>query len=241
MNKELAKQNTAVTTPEQASSDKELLEKMQTFQKMYLQKEPNKNEVRKNKFANNSEYLPISFLEMTMDEVFFGLWQTKSFTSKVVANEMVGELELSYFHPIAKTWLTRVGVAGVQIQYEAQRDEDGNKKKVDITNISLKIVNTLTKDYPHLKAQCFRNACLSIGKSFGRDLNREFEDAYNPVIKNVAPDPLKLATQKIIEGLAKYDGDDKEVLQAVCQDKQASGEWTLDLAKEIAVKIGVTL
>ena len=240
MSEELVRQEQQAVT-QATTTDKDLLYKMQTFQKIYLQKEPSANEVKKNKFANNSEYLPISFLEMTLDEIFFGLWQTKNFTSKVVANEMVGELELHYFHPIAKTWLVRVGVAGVQIQYEAQKDENGNKKKVDITNISLKIVNTLTKDYPHLKAQCFRNACLSIGKTFGRDLNREFEDQYSPVIKEVKPDPLKQATQRIIEGLAKYDGDDKELLQSMCADKQASGEFTLDLAKEIALKIGVTL
>jgi len=29
-----------------------------------------------------------------------------------------------------------------------------------------------------LKAECFRNACLSLGKKFGRDLNREFVDEY---------------------------------------------------------------
>lgn len=236
MSEELVKVEQAV-----AVTDKDVLAKMQTFQKNFLQKEPNKAELKKNKFANNSEYLPISFLEMTMDEIFFGLWQTKNFKTTGIANEIVGELELSYFHPIAKVWITRVGCAGVQIQYEAQKDADGNKKKVDITDIKLKIVNTLTKDYPHLKAQCFRNACLSIGKTFGRDLNREFEDVYNPVIKEAKVDPLKVATQKIIEGLAKYDGGDKELLQSICTDKQASGEFTMEIAQDIAKRIGVTL
>lgn len=222
--------------------DKDVLHKMQVFQKNFLQKEPNKNELRKNKFANNSEYLPISFLEMTMDEIFFGLWQTKNFKTTGIANEIVGELELSYFHPVAKTWLTRVGCAGVQIQYEAPKDADGNKKKVDITDIRGKIVNTLTKDYPHLKAQCFRNACLSIGKAFGRDLNREFEDQYSPVMKEAKVDPLKVAMQKIIEALAVYTGEeDAEMLKTMCVDKQASGEFTIEFAQEIAGRIGVTL
>ena len=57
------------------------------------------------------------------------------------------------------------------------------KSGSDITDVGAKIKNTMSKDYPHLKAECFRNACLSIGKSFGRDLNREFDDQYNPVIK----------------------------------------------------------
>jgi len=142
MSKDLAK----IEPSEVAVVDKELLSKMQSFQKMYLQKEPLKSELKTNTYANNSVYLPISFLEMTLDEIFFGLWQTKGFTSKVVANEIIGELEVQYFHPIAKIWLSRVGCAGVQIQYEAQYEEIAGKqvkKKVDITDISKKITNTL--------------------------------------------------------------------------------------------------
>ena len=37
-------------------------------------------------------------------------------------------------------------------------------------------------DYPHLKADCFRNACLSLGKTFGRDLNRKFIDTYKAML-----------------------------------------------------------
>lgn len=158
--------------------DKEMLEKIQQFQKLYLQHDPNPKEIKSNKFANNSKYLPISFMEMTLDEIFFGLWQTRNFTTKVVANEIIGELELWFYHPTAQTWLCRVGAGAVQIQMKSI-DKGGSG---DITDIREKIVNTLTKDYPHLKAECFRNACLSIGKSFGRDLNREFDDQYSPII-----------------------------------------------------------
>jgi len=161
------------------SIDKDVLENMQRFQKSFLHKEPNSKELRKNKHANDSIYLPISYMEMTLDEIFFGLWQTKNYKSEGIANEIVGSIELWYFHPVAKTWLCRVGAGAVQVQMMSkEKGGDG-----DITNIKNKIKNTLTKDYPHLKAECFRNACLSLGKSFGRDLNREFDDQYNPVIK----------------------------------------------------------
>lgn len=235
--------STAIETDEKLRN-RAILADMQSFQKAFLQKEPKKSELKTNKFANNSVYLPISFLEMTLDEIFFGLWQTKGFSSKVVANELVGEIELQYFHPIAKVWLSRIGCAGVQIQYEAQYEDVGGqkvKKKVDITDISKKITNTLTKDYPHLKAQCFRNACLSIGKSFGRDLNREFEDQYVPAMQEAKPDPLKVAMQKIIEGLAVYKGEDKELLKTMCSDKQNAGEFTMDIANDVAKRIGIKL
>ena len=176
------------------SIDKDVLDNMQKFQKKFMQPEPVKSEVRTNKYANNSTYLPISFMEMTLDEIFFGLWQTKNFHSMVVANEIVGELELWYFHPVAKTWLCRIGAGAVQIQMKSV--EKGGSG--DITDIRDKIINTLSKDYPHLKAECFRNACLSLGKSFGRDLNREFDDQYNPIIKEVKKDDFEEKLKEVI-------------------------------------------
>jgi hypothetical protein len=174
--------------------DKEILNNLQTFQKNFLHKEPSSKETKKNAQANDSEYLPISFLEMTLDEIFFGLWQTKNFKTEGIANEIVGSIELHYFHPVAKTWLCRVGAGAVQVQMKS-KDKGGDG---DITNIRNKITNTLTKDYPHLKADCFRNACLSIGKSFGRDLNRKFDDQYNPIIaKPQQPDVTSLKKQYI--------------------------------------------
>ena len=156
-------------TPDQIKEVRILIQNFHTI----LNKPPNNNNVAINKFAGNSKYLPISFLEMNLDEMFFGLWQTKNFEHSVIANEVVCSLELEYFHPSAQTWLTRVGVGAAMIQ---------QSKDSDITDLSAKIKNTLTKDFPHAKAQAFRNACLSIGKSFGRDLNREYEDTYSPII-----------------------------------------------------------
>lgn len=116
------------------------------------------------------KYLPISFLEMKLDEIFGGLWKTSNFQYTYIANELVGSIELEFWHPVAQTWLNRIGAGSVQIQF---------KKETDFTILQNKYQNTLTKDFPHLKAECFRNACLSIGKSFGRDLNREFTDEFD--------------------------------------------------------------
>lgn len=211
--------------------DNTLREKIQNFQKI-LHKEPPPDEIRVNKQANNSKYVPISFLEMKLDELFFGIWSTKNFQSKTVVNEEVGSIELWYFHPTAKTWLCRVGAGAVMIQ---------QKKDSEITDIGAKIKNTMTKDYPHLKAECFRNACLSLGKAFGRDLNREFEDQYNPIIKESNIDELGLALKKIIKGLDSYKGIDKDKLKAECITKQKDGSFDMIYASFVANKIGIDL
>jgi hypothetical protein len=226
MSEDLAKYESGLSNLD----DNDLRVKIQNFQTI-LHKEPRADEVQINKQANNSKYIPISHLEMKLDEMFFGIWSTKNFTSSTVANELIGSIELWYFHPTAKTWLCRVGAGAVMVQY---------KKDSDIMDIGNKIKNTLTKDYPHLKAECFRNACISLGKSFGRDLNREFDDQYNPIIKESIPD-VKITMKKIIDALDSYTGNDKEKLKQECITANKNGTFDELFAEIMAKKIGLKL
>ena len=141
-----------------------------------LNDQPLKAEIQINKAANNSKYLPISFVQMQLDEIYLGLWETVNFQWAVIANEIVGKIELRVFHPVAKVWLTRTGAAAAMIQ---------QKSGSAITDIGAKGKNTLVKDFPHLEAECLKNAAKKLGKRFGRDLNRILEDAYNSFLDEV--------------------------------------------------------
>lgn len=135
----------------------------------YLDKLPPTEYIKVNKMAGNYRYLPIGFLENEMDRLFMKLWQTKNFRWQVVANEIIGTIEIHYYHPVLRQWLCREGSASVMIQMKSEKNGgDG-----DITNVKNKITNTLEKDFPHLKADCFRNGVKSLGRRFGRDMNRE--------------------------------------------------------------------
>lgn len=149
---------------------------LEAFNKM-LNEPPQPNEIEVNKFAGNSKYVPISHVQMLLDELFLGLWKTTDFKYSVIANEIVGSITLHYFHPLAKIWLTREGAAAVMIQQSAG---------ADITNIGAKIKNTLGKDHPHLMASCTMSAARTIGKAFGRDLNRKLEDNYTSFYAEIA-------------------------------------------------------
>ena len=155
--------------------DSEQLKKIEQFNAL-LNKEPNKYELQVNKAAANTMYLPISFLETTLDELYFGLWKTDGFTTRVIGNEICGELNLHVFHPIAGVWITRTGAAATMIR---------QMKDAGVMEADKKIKNALEMDYPHLKADCFRNACLSLGKTFGRDLNRKFVDTYKAMLSGL--------------------------------------------------------
>lgn len=149
---------------------------LERFQKA-LNTPPEPKEVKENAHNAGAKYLPISFIEMTLDEMFFGLWETTDFRWQVMGNEVVGSLTLRVFHPVEKIWISRVGAAAAMIR---------QAKGAKITDIDAKLHNALGMDFPHLKADCLTNAARSLGKMFGRDLNRKFEDAYKPLVTMAA-------------------------------------------------------
>lgn len=144
---------------------------LQKFNLQVLNTEPKPTEISINKFANNSKFIPVGVIERKLDETFLA-WQTENFRWSVIGNEITGVISLKVFHPILYTWISYEGAGAVQIQF---------KKDTDFTNYANKIQNTLTKDFPHLKAECLKNAAKSIGKAFGRDLNRDETGDYTPV------------------------------------------------------------
>lgn len=161
-----------ITPREQRKKDTRI--NLQKFTKV-LNLDPKKEDIAENPMVRGAKFIPISFVEMGLDEMFFGLWQTENFKSQVIVNEIIGQIDLVVFHPVTNSWIRRTGAASVMIQMT---------RNSEVTQVENKIKNTLVKDYPHLKSECLKNAAKSFGKSFGRDLNRKLEDEYNPLIKN---------------------------------------------------------
>jgi len=131
-----------------------------------LKREPNPAIVKINTMAKGAKYLPIGEVETLLDDIFMGLWSTENFRWQVIANEIVGSLDLVVIHPATGRELRRTGAGAVMIQIQSG-------KPMVVEN---KITNTLTKDFPHLKAECLKNAAKSIGEALGRNLNRQVED-----------------------------------------------------------------
>ena len=180
--------------------------------------------VKTNKFANNSQYVPISHVQTLLDQMFFGLWQTKNFDYKVIANELCGSIELHVYHPVIKEWIVRTGVAATQIR---------QNKGAKLTDIDQKIKNALEMDCAHLYADCVKSAAKTLGPAFGRDLNRDFVDNYKALVsKHVEANTYK--AKEVREKVAKindagelvdywesntYWQNDTEI-QAIFEDRQ---------------------
>lgn len=151
-----------------------------------LNQEPDPKEIAKTPDGKASD-LPISYVEMTLDELFYGLWSTRNFTTKLISNEVVGELELEVIHPVTQLPIVRIGSAAIQIMVDKVPDGmSGQERNQWALNAANKKPNALDMAYPKLKAECTKNAAKTLGKVFGRDLNRRDKvDSYKPsIMKN---------------------------------------------------------
>ena len=135
---------------------------------------------------NKAKTLTISHVEMTLDEYFFGLWSTENFKWSVIQNEVVGSLDLIVVHTMNGMFIRRTGAASIIIQVDKVPDEIKNNSKarnIHALSPENKKPNALDMGFPKLKAECLKNAAQSLGKIFGRDLNRKQKDTFNPLLK----------------------------------------------------------
>lgn len=126
---------------------------------------PKANAIKKNKFANNAEYLEIGYLEMQLDRVFHGQWTFEVTECKLLLNAIQVTGVLSVLHPVSGVWIKRAGIAAKQVQLASKKTEYLPE------NLSSK---ALERDVPIAKAEAFKNAVKSLGNAFGRHLNRKF-------------------------------------------------------------------
>lgn len=135
-----------------------------------LNKQPNPKVIKTNRFSQGAKYIPISVLESAMDSLFMGLWKTENMTYSIELNSIIVTMDVSVFNPVAKTWITRTGIGAVPIEISKATGELSAK--------------ALHKNAPAAKAYAFRNAVLSLGRRFGRNLNREFDFNFTPDTEN---------------------------------------------------------
>jgi len=178
-------------------SDKKL--ELQNFLQR-LNREPNPEELDKTP-DGKAKTLPISFVEMTLDEIFLGQWSTENFTSKQMVNEVCGELELVVIHPITGMEIRRTGAASIIIMTDKVPDTvTGQARNEWALSPSNKKYNALDLGYPKLKAECVKNAAQSIGKIFGRDLNRKKTDRLQEEYKHLGDKGFASLVDRVEKG-----------------------------------------
>jgi hypothetical protein len=158
---------------------KDNLEALQKFQQM-LNAEPDQAGIESTP-DKKAQTLVISHVETTLDELFFGHWRTENFKWSTIANEVQASLELVVIHPISGYELRRTGAASVIIMVDRVPDGvTGTERNRWALNPDNKKANAMDLAFGKLKAECLKNAALSLGKVFGRDINRKNKDTYKP-------------------------------------------------------------
>lgn len=155
-------------------------------------------------------YIGISEIEVQLDTLFLGQWQTEITQCLIVGNEIVMNVKLGVLHPITKEWIWRAGSGSAMI-----RQSSGAK----ISDIDSKIKNGVEMDAPHAKVSAIKNAALSLGNVFGRNLRRKKEDVsqyvpiHTPVIlRKIENAELENAAKRfLIEGNLDFIKANREV------------------------------
>lgn len=163
---------------------------MQDFTRR-LNAEPDPREFDKTP-DNKAFTLPISFVEMTLDELFLGQWELHTVNTNQIFNEVVGTGILSVWHPVTGREIRRAGFASVVITQDAKATiEEFNRTKKK---------NALDLSFPKLKAEITKNAAQTLGKIFGRDINRKSKDVFKPALKPLSDEGFKAALDRIKDG-----------------------------------------
>lgn len=163
---------------------------MQDFtRRLNLEPDPREFEPTADKRAST---LPISFVEMTLDEIFLGQWELTDIWTSQIFNEVVGNGILTVWHPVTQRAIRRAGFGAVVITQDAGAS-------IDQFNMTKK-KNALDLTYPKLKAEILKNAAQTLGKIFGRDINRKSKDVFKPALKPLSDEGFKAALDRIKDG-----------------------------------------
>ena len=142
--------------------------------KTLLNQNPPKMWVQRNKYANNSEYLPIEKVEYLMDKIFQE-WKVEVLEYRTLFNSISVSIRLHYVNPLTGQWMYHDGVGAKELQTVSQ----SGALKQDFSNINKGAVEMAL---PIAKTAAIKDAADHLGKLFGRDLNRkdtiEFKQTY---------------------------------------------------------------
>lgn len=157
----------------------------------------------------------ISHIEMTLDELFFGQWRTENFKWNAIGNEVQGSIELVAVHPVTGFEIRRTGAASIIIMVDKVPDGvTGTERNQWALNPSNKKANALDLAFPKLKSECVKNAAQSLGKIFGRDLNRKNADQYQPYKLQIGELP-QAVFNKLEIGIMNRDAQAIEAIGAL--------------------------
>ena len=118
------------------------------------------------------KYLPIQRVEALLDSVC-GDWHVEVKSLELIANSMVCTARLHYWNPAKGEWTWTDGIGAAPVN---------TNKGAEATDFAQIKHDSVQKAAPAAKAYAVKNAAQTIGRIFGRNVNRQ-EDVF---IQNMA-------------------------------------------------------
>lgn len=159
MSKELVKK----TFSDLIESDKVIeMANLDEFNSLINQPPPAKW-AKTNPYANNSKYLPIDKVEFLLRKIFKDV-DIEVLRESVMFNAVTVTVRIHYTHPVTGKRGFKDGVGASQIQVKK------GTSPADMANINN---NAVEMALPKAKSQAIKDACDTLGRIFGSDLNRK--------------------------------------------------------------------
>jgi len=161
-------------------SDKLEIKKNQELN-LILNADPKADWIKSHPIITGYRYLPVERLEYLMTMIY-GKWTIEVKNVQLIANSVVVTARVHYLDPVTGNmeWIDGVGATPIQTEKEAGAT-DFNKMKSAAIQMSA----------PSAKTYAFKDAVETLGKIFGKDLNRKDLISYGfleNTIKDLTPD-----------------------------------------------------
>jgi hypothetical protein len=153
---------TLPTTSELYSDNLEIAFKNDQFN-LLLNQPPKADWIKQNKYANNSNYIPIGIVETLLQKIF-KRFRVEVLREGTMFNSVYVTIRLHYWNGTDNTWQFHDGVGAVQLQTKQ------GSSPAQLENINN---NAVMMALPMAKSYAIKDACEHIGKIFGRDINRQ--------------------------------------------------------------------
>lgn len=155
-------------------TDLELASKQNELNKL-LNCNPKPEWIKQNKFANNSNYIPVGIVEYLLTSIYLK-WRLEVKSVQVIANSAVVAVRLYVLDPISGEWDWQDGVGASPIQ---------TAKGAAATDFSQVNTSAVQMAVPAAESYAFKDAAEKLGKLFGKDINRaEMSANYSQMMDN---------------------------------------------------------
>lgn len=161
-------------------SDKLEIRKNQELN-MILNADPKQEWVKSHPIITGYKYIPVERQEYLMTMIF-GKWKIEVKNAQLIANSVVVTVRVHYLDPVTGDWDYTDGIGASAIQID---------KGEGVIDFSKMKKSAIEMGAPLAKTNAFKDAVETLGKIFGKDLNRKDLISYGfleNTIKDLTPD-----------------------------------------------------